>query len=162
MPTYDPQESCANLRSAASVVPDMWVSGKLGIRGPGSLLPSLAGKPLNQFIELWAQSDPLPNRPCEARRVGQLISKATHRLDAVAAIFPMSIEMSQPVRLEQRRPYAYSDEEIQRILKAALAFPSPKAPLRPLSLFTIVVLASCVGLRVSEIVNTGSRIQEKR
>ncbi len=112
----------------------------------------LAGKPLNQLIEVWAQSDPSPNRLCEAKRVGQLISKAMHRLDPAAAISPMSVEISQPVRPEQRRPYVYSDEEMQRILKAALAFPSPKAPLRPLSLFTMVVLAYCAGLRLGEIV----------
>jgi integrase/recombinase XerD len=29
----------------------------------------LAGKPLNQLIEVWAQSDPSPNRLCEAKRV---------------------------------------------------------------------------------------------
>src|ERR1039458_9457554 len=112
----------------------------------------LAGKPLNQLIEVWAQSDLSPNRLCEAKRVGQLISKAMHRLDPAATIFPMSIEMFQPVRREQRRPYVYSNEEMQRLLRAALAFPSPKAPLRPLSLFTMVVLAYCAGLRVGEIV----------
>ena len=31
----------------------------------------LAGKPLNQLIEVWAQSDLSPNRLCEAKRVGQ-------------------------------------------------------------------------------------------
>src|ERR1022692_3121453 len=112
----------------------------------------LAGKPLNQLIEVWAQSDLSPNRLCEAKRVGQLISKAMHRLDPAATIFPMSIEMFQPVRREQRRPYVYSNEEMQRLLRAELAFPSPKAPLRPLSLFTMVVLAYCAGLRVGEIV----------
>lgn len=30
----------------------------------------LAGKPLNQLIDVWAQSDPSPNRLCEAKRVG--------------------------------------------------------------------------------------------
>jgi integrase/recombinase XerD len=112
----------------------------------------LVGKPLNQLIEVWGQNQPSPNRLCEAKRVGQLLSKAMHRLDPAATIFPMSIEMFQPVRREQRRPYVYSDEEIQRLLKAALAFPSPKAPLRPLSLFTMAVLAYCAGLRVGEIV----------
>ena len=86
--------------------------------------------------------------------MGQLMSKAMHRLDPAAAILPMNIEMSQPVRREQRRPYVYSDEEIQRLLKAALAFPSPKAPLRPLSLYTMVVLAYCAGLRLGEIVRS--------
>jgi integrase len=113
----------------------------------------LAGKPLNQLIEPWAQGDPSPNRLWEAKRVGRLMSKAMHRLDPAAAIVPMSIEMCQPVRRDLRRPYVYSDdEEIQRLLKAALAFPSPKAPLRPLSLYTMVVLAYCAGLRVGEIV----------
>ena len=79
----------------------------------------LAGKPLHQLIDVWAQSDPSPNRQCEATRVGQLISKAMHRLDAAATILTMSIDMSQPVRQEQRRPYVYSDEEMQRILAGA-------------------------------------------
>jgi integrase/recombinase XerD len=113
----------------------------------------LAGKALNQLIEAWAQSDPSPNRLCEAKRVEQLMSKAMHRFDPAAATSPMSVEMLQSVRWEQRQPYVYSDEEIQRLLKAALAFPSPKAPLRPLSLYTIVVLAYCAGLRVGEIVS---------
>ena len=112
----------------------------------------LAGKSLNQLIEVWAQNDPSPNRLCEANRVGKLMSKAMHRLDPSAAIFPMRVEMFTPARWEQRRPYVYSDEEIQRLLKAALAFPSPKAPLRPLSLYTMVVLAYCAGLRLGEIV----------
>lgn len=49
-------------------------------------------------------------------------------------------------------PLCISDEQIQRLLKAALAFPSPKAPLRPLSLYTMVLLAYCAGLRLGEIV----------
>jgi integrase len=32
-------------------------------------------------------------------------------------------------------------------------FPSPQAPLRPLSLYTMLVLAYCAGLRLREIVN---------
>ncbi|HEY6343746.1 MAG TPA: tyrosine-type recombinase/integrase [Bryobacteraceae bacterium] len=112
----------------------------------------LADNTLNQLIEAWVQSDPSPNRLWEAKRVGQLMLKAMRRLDPAAAIVPMSIEMCQPVRRELRRPYVYSDEEIQRLLNAALAFPSPKAPLRPLSLYTMAVLAYCAGLRVGEIV----------
>jgi integrase len=112
----------------------------------------LAGNTLNQLIEAWVQSDPSSNRLWEAKRVGQLMSKAMRRLDPAAGVVPMSIEMCQPVRRELRRPYVYSDEQIQRILKAALAFPSPQAPLRPLSLYTAVVLAYCAGLRVGEIV----------
>jgi integrase len=113
----------------------------------------LAGNELNQVIEAWVRSDPSPNRLWEAKRVGQLMSKAMRRLDPAAATLPMSIEMCQPAHRELRLPYVYSDEEIRRLLKTALAFPSPKAPLRPLSLYTMVVLAYCAGLRVGEIVH---------
>ncbi len=113
----------------------------------------LAGNELNQVIEAWVQSDPSPNRLWEAKRVGQLMSKAMRRLDPAAATLPMSIEMCQPAHRELRLPYVYSDEEIRQLLKTALAFPSPKAPLRPLSLYTMVVLAYCAGLRVGEIVH---------
>jgi integrase/recombinase XerD len=110
----------------------------------------LAGKPLNQLIEVWGESHPSPNRVCEAKRVSQLITKAMRRLDPAVPILPMRIDVYQ--RPQQRRPYVYSDEEIQRLLKAAWAFPSPKAPLRPLSLYTMALLAYCAGLRVGEIV----------
>jgi integrase len=84
----------------------------------------------------------------EAKRVGLLISKAMRRLEPAVPILPMSIDV---YRHQQRQPYVYSDDEIQRILKAALAFPSPKAPLRPLGLYTMVLLAYCAGLRMGEI-----------
>ena len=112
----------------------------------------LAGNTLNQLIEAWVQSDPSPNRRWEAKRVGQLMSKAMRRLDPAAATLPMSIEMCWPAHRELRLPHVYSDEEIHRLLKTALAFPSPKAPLRPLSLYTMLVLAYCAGLRLGEIV----------
>jgi site-specific recombinase XerD len=44
-------------------------------------------------------------------------------------------------------------EEIQQLLAAALSFSSPKAPLRPLTLYTMLVLAYCAGLRMAEIVH---------
>jgi integrase/recombinase XerD len=112
----------------------------------------LAGNALSRLIEAWVQGDPSPNRLWEAKRVGQLMSKAMRRLDPAAAVVPMSLEMCPPVRRELRRPYVYSDEQIQRLLKAALAFPSPKAPLRPLTLYTMVLLAYCAGLRAGELV----------
>jgi site-specific recombinase XerD len=113
----------------------------------------LTGKPLNQLIEVWSPSQPSPNRVREAKRVGQLISKIMVRLDPAVTILPMSIVTYQPVPEQQRRPYVYSDEEIRRLLNTALSFPSPKAPLRPLSLYTMAVLAYCAGLRVGEIVS---------
>ena len=40
---------------------------------------------------------------------------------------------------------------IRLLLDVARAYPSPRAPLRPLSLYTMLVLAYCAGLRLGEL-----------
>lgn len=112
----------------------------------------LASEPLNRLIEIWSESPPTPNHLCEAQKVARLISKAMHRLDPTVAILPIDAKIQQRIYQQQRQPHVYTDEEIQRLLRAALSFPSPKASLRPLSLYTMVVLAYCCGLRIGEIV----------
>jgi integrase len=112
----------------------------------------LAREPLNRLFEMWSESQPTPNHLREAQKVARLISKAMHRLDPTVTILPTLAELQQRICQQERRPYVYTDEEIQRILRAALSFPSPKAPLRPLSLYTMLVLAYCAGLRTGEIV----------
>jgi integrase len=52
----------------------------------------------------------------------------------------------------QRRPHIYSREEVRRLLDAARRDPAPHAPLRSLTLYTMLVLAYCAGLRLGEIV----------
>src|SRR5208337_4775904 len=42
-------------------------------------------------------------------------------------------------------------EEVRRLLDIARTYPSPRAPLRPISLYTMLVLAYCAGLRVGEL-----------
>jgi len=56
------------------------------------------------------------------------------------------------------KPYIYSEGEVRLLLETARRFPSPKAPLRPLTLYTMVVLGYCAGLRIGEIV--GLKMQD--
>jgi len=60
-------------------------------------------------------------------------------------------QLEREVRRRQRRPYIFSAEEIQKLFQTALAFPSPRASLRPQSLRTMLILAYCAGLRLGEI-----------
>lgn len=55
-------------------------------------------------------------------------------------------------RIERRQPYVFTPAEVERLLDTALRTPSPRAPLRPSSLYTMIVLAYCCGLRLGEIV----------
>jgi integrase/recombinase XerD len=111
--------------------------------------PELAGQPLSKLIETWAEEQPELQR--EAHTVGRLISKAMHRLDPSVPILSVRTDAARRKELVKRRPHLYSDDEIQRLLQAARSFPSPRAPLRPLSIYTMSVLAYCAGLRRGEI-----------
>jgi integrase len=59
--------------------------------------------------------------------------------------------VARAARQHHRSAHLYTDEEVQRILQAALAYPSPKAPWRPIWLFTMLILAYCAGLRGGEV-----------
>jgi integrase len=106
---------------------------------------------LSILIKRWADSKPTPHRLYEAQDVGRMISTAMHRLDPSVAIMVGSPDVRRRARQQHRRPYVYTDDEIRRMFRAARQFPSPRAPLRPLSLYTMLMLAYCVGLRVGEI-----------
>lgn len=112
----------------------------------------LTSAPLPKLIEVWGLSKTSTQHLLEAQEVGRLLSKAMHRLDPSVAILRIGADMHRRVRQRHRQPYLYTEEEIRRILQTALSFPSPKAPLRPLGLYTMLVLAYCAGLRLGEIV----------
>jgi len=113
--------------------------------------PSWRRLPLSGLLARWAESRPTPHRLYEAQDVGRMISTALHRRDPSVAIMLGSPEVRRRARQQYRRPYVCTDEEIRRLLRAALRFPSPQASLRPLCLYTMLTLAYCVGLRVGEV-----------
>ena len=111
----------------------------------------LTGLPLNRLVEFWSQDQPSPSRLYDAQKADRIVSKAVHRIDPTEPILTINDGVVRVARQNNRRPHLYSDEEIRKILQSALAYPSPKAPLRPISLFTMLTLAYCAGLRGREI-----------
>jgi integrase/recombinase XerD len=114
--------------------------------------PELAGLPLNKLVERWSEEQPSPSHLHEARKAGRIVSKAMHRLDPGMPILSVGDGVARAARQHHRCPHIYTDEEIQRVLQSALSYPSPNAPLRPITLFTMLVLAYCAGLRGGELV----------
>ncbi|SAL69289.1 tyrosine-type recombinase/integrase [Caballeronia humi] len=113
--------------------------------------PELAGLTLSELVEHWSQEEPSPYHLFEARRAGRTVSKAMHRIDPRVPVLSIGDGVARAARQQQRSPYLYTDDEIQRILHAALLYPSPKALWRPVTLFTMLVLAYCAGLRGGEV-----------
>jgi integrase len=115
--------------------------------------PDLVAEPLPVLIEAWRQAGDGLQHKLESQQCGRILSKAWRRVDPTVAVMPTDPHLERRVREHHRRPYIYTEEEVRRLLATARSFPSPLAPLRPLSLYTMLVLAYCAGLRLSEIVH---------
>lgn len=112
----------------------------------------LAARPVPEIVEEWAKRNPTPNHLLECVLTGKMLAQALQRTDPAVTAPRMDRRLNQQVRLTQRRPYIYSESDISLLLEAALSFPSPRARSRPRMLYTMIVLAYCVGLRFGEIV----------
>jgi integrase/recombinase XerD len=114
--------------------------------------PDLIGKPLPALIEAWRISGKGLQHAYEAQQCGQILSRAQARLDPSVAAFPANPWLWRRVQAAHRRPYIYTEEEVAKLLATARSFPSPMSRLLPLTLYTMLVLAYCAGLRLREVV----------
>jgi integrase/recombinase XerD len=101
----------------------------------------------------WAQQ-PSSVKPAEwARRLGYVRGFARHRsaADALTEIPELGL---LPHHSTRARPYLYSDDEIERLLDAALRLRTAwHTPLRPWALHCLFGLLSTTGMRISEALN---------
>lgn len=114
--------------------------------------PDLAGQPLKALVETWSKSHRNLSHVLAAQRCGRALSQSLHRLDPKEPVLTLETGLQRRICQRYRRPHIYSEAQILKLLETARTFPSPFAPLRPLSLYTMVVLTYCAGLRVGELV----------
>ena len=113
--------------------------------------PELAGEPLPVMLQHWSAARPTANHAAECEKLACLLAKAQHHLDPSIKLKRPDPRPGQQVARQWRRPYIYSPEEVRHLLDVARNYPSPRASLRPISLYTMLVLAYCAGLRVGEL-----------
>lgn len=98
----------------------------------------------------WAQQGDV-QRAEWARRLCFARGFARYRsaVDALTEIPPVRL---LPYRSTRAKPYLYSEDEVRRLLEAALRLPTtwPSTPLRPLVFHCLFGLLSVTGLRISE------------
>jgi len=115
--------------------------------------PGAAAEPVAHLIRAYVGESPSPTVQYERFRVGRNLIRALRRIDSSTLALPAyDPALKRAVLRQQRRPYIYSLEEVTRLLRTARDLPSPQTPLRPPSVYTMLVLAYCAGLRVGEIV----------
>lgn len=113
--------------------------------------PELAGEPLETMLTHWAAAKPTRNHAAECQKLGRILTKARHRLDPNMPPKRFNPRPEREVAREHRRPHIFSPVDIRHMLDVARSYPSPHAPLRPITLYTMILLAYCAGLRRSEI-----------
>jgi len=113
--------------------------------------PELAQEPVSIKLQHYSTARPTPHHRAECERLKRALAKAQRHFDPSVKLPRPDPRPRQQVERQWRRPYIYSPEEVRRLLDIARAYPSPHAPLRPLSVYTMLVLAYCAGLRLSEL-----------
>jgi integrase/recombinase XerD len=113
--------------------------------------PELAEAPVALMLQNWAATRSTPQHAADCERLGRDLAKARRHLDPTVELPRPDLRPQQEVARQWRRPHIYRPDEVRVLLETARAYPSPRAPLRPLSLYTMLVLAYCAGLRLGEI-----------
>jgi len=109
--------------------------------------------PVHRLVQEYAESAQTAAGHLERLKVGRMILDSLRRHGELVDM-PRRDRLIVAAMLRERcKPYIFTQEEVQQLLAVALSFSSPKAPLRPLTLYTMLALAYCAGLRMGEIVH---------
>lgn len=111
----------------------------------------LVGQPLPVLLQQWTAEGTTLNHAVERQQVARNLITAWQRVDPRVELPKADRRLSRQRLQEQRRPYIFTPQEVRHLLDTARDFPSPRSPLRPLTLYTMLVLAYCAGLRLGEL-----------
>ncbi len=109
-------------------------------------------QPLDKLIREYVASAPSAAVGVQRIEVGRAIAKEMNRRGQTVLPPKRDRMLQQEMLRSRRRPHIYTREEVGRLLETARRDPAPHAPLRPITLYTMLALAYCAGLRLSEFV----------
>jgi integrase len=104
------------------------------------------------LLQHWRATRPTLEHAWQCQQLGRDLATAWRRVDPSITIPPVDRYLARQITQQRRHPYAYTAAELRHLLDTARQFPSPRAPLRPLTLYTMLLLGCCAGLRLGEIV----------
>ena len=113
--------------------------------------PELAEASIDTMLAQWRAASSTPWQVADCEQLARRLAKARRHIDPSIELPRRNGRPQKEVERRWRRPHIYTPEEIRRLLDTALAYPSPRASLRPLSIYTMIVFGYCAGLRISEI-----------
>jgi integrase/recombinase XerD len=116
--------------------------------------PGAADQELNVLIREYAEQAPSAHSQLSRLSLGRILAQALTRAGSPTAVTAADRMLIHEATRQRLRPFIYTAEQVELLLRTAANYPAPtaRAPLRPITLYTMIVLAYCAGLRLGEIV----------
>lgn len=111
----------------------------------------LVRAPLPALLEAWRASGRGVRHQLMVQQCGRALSQALNRKDKTVLLLSIDVGLQRRVLNEERRPYLFTETEVNQLFTAARTFPSHRVPLRPVALEAMLMLSYCMGLRVGEL-----------
>lgn len=117
--------------------------------------PGAAGEPLAVLIREYAAVAASAHAKLLRFKTGRVLAKALARKGVPSVPVSPDRKLVREEARNRRCPFIFTTEQIALLLRTALDYPTPtvRAPLRSVTLYTMLVLTYCAGLRLGEIVN---------
>jgi len=115
--------------------------------------PKAAQESLGTLVGEYAAAAPSADSKLRRLILGRIVARALNRQGSSIVVPVIDRLWVRETLRNRRQPYIYSVEEVCRLLETARCHPSPRAPFRPITLYTMLILAYCAGLRLGEIVH---------
>ena len=115
------------------------------------LHPGPEAEPLSAMIDRWAATNVTRHHAEECEKLKRVFAKILRHRDPSMPVRRPDPRPRKEAARQWRKPHIYSPADLRRMLDVARTYPSPRAPLRPLSTYTMLLLAYCAGLRRGEL-----------
>jgi integrase/recombinase XerD len=114
--------------------------------------PDLKGKDIAVLVREWEGTAKTLEQRWACHLTARNLLRAWGRMHPSTPQLSCDRRLKAQVMASRRRPHIFTQEQLRQILEAARTLPSPRAPLRARTLYTMVALAYCAGLRIGELV----------
>lgn len=111
---------------------------------------ALQDRPIGVMLEHWAAAKVTRNHAARCENLRRILTKIFCHRGPIDPAAPTDPRPQKELVKQWRKPHIYSPADVQRMLDIARSYPSPRAPLRPLTIYTMLLLAYCAGLRRGE------------
>lgn len=115
------------------------------------LHPGPEAETLSAMIDRWAATNPTRQQVEECEKLKRVFAKILRHRDPSIPVRRPDPRPRKEAARQWRKPHIYSPADVRRLLEVARTYPSPRVPLRPLSMYTMLLLAYCAGLRRGEL-----------